>query len=393
MILTRTARHWRALAVVVAMAASVLVVAAGAATSGPADRAAARAQRAAERLVTHTLARPARAATYWTPERMAAAKPLLAPAPQPDSADGPRYARVGAEESHAGGLGLASAQALAQQLYPDAWEDDGADGDKLTIQSFGADQPATAAAATYMPTNRVYPYPPPYVRYTANKFTQMWKEYPWRTIGRLFFTVPGQGNASCTASVAIGRVVWTAGHCVFTPGVGWHTNVTFVPAYRNGKTPFGTFVGQQMVALNGWVNSANNAYDIAAVALKPRKGIEVANWVGWLGVTFNASVRQFWHSNGYPGNITNSRFLIVCEGSQSSRWALPGPDPVGMGCDMTFGSSGGPWLRRPTPYVAGAVNQVNSVVSFGDPVNFPQEFFGPYFGTGAKNIYKWAKQQ
>lgn len=84
MILTRTARHWRALAVVVAMAASVLVVAAGAATSGPADRAAARAQRAAERLVTHTLARPARAATYWTPERMAAAKPLLAPAPQPD---------------------------------------------------------------------------------------------------------------------------------------------------------------------------------------------------------------------------------------------------------------------------------------------------------------------
>jgi hypothetical protein len=34
-----------------------------------------------------------------------------------------------------------------------------------------------------------------------------------------------------------------------------------------------------------------------------------------------------------------------------------------MGCNMTFGSSGGPWVRVLKRYTSGPMNYVNSVVS------------------------------
>ena len=51
-----------------------------------------------------------------------------------------------------------------------------------------------------------------------------------------------------------------------------------------------------------------------------------------------------------------------------------------MGCNMTFGSSGGPWIRNFTPQVSGAVNHVNSVVSGGTPGT--NTFYGARFSSG-----------
>jgi hypothetical protein len=55
-----------------------------------------------------------------------------------------------------------------------------------------------------------------------------------------------------------------------------------------------------------------------------------------------------------------------------------------MGCDMTFGASGGPWLWRYTPNNSTG-NHVNSVVSGHDSTGctggFGQTFNGPRFTT------------
>ncbi|MFQ6017547.1 MAG: trypsin-like serine protease, partial [Kiloniellaceae bacterium] len=55
------------------------------------------------------------------------------------------------------------------------------------------------------------------------KFFQ--KKYPWRTIGKLFFTTPG-GNAFCSASViSPNNNIVTAAHCCHAgPGGGFFTN-------------------------------------------------------------------------------------------------------------------------------------------------------------------------
>lgn len=347
-----------------------------------ADEAAALAQRSAEEVISVEVAddQAQAASEYWTRERMMRTQALAFPEPVAAGGDGMAAVTPGKMGSADSSLPDPGALALAQELYPEEWK---------RIEAGNVTPEAIEVDGTYAGViKRVYSYPPPYARYKASH-NKMWKQFPWKTVGRLFFTVPGQGNASCTASAAVGRAIWTAGHCLYTPGIGFHTNAVFVPAYKKGAAPYGVFTVDVMSVLTGWANNGNQAYDIAMATTFNQQGMTVSQWVGNLGAIWNAGAKQFWHANGYPANILNSRHLIVCEGSQSSRWDLPGPDPVGMGCDMTFGSSGGPWWTNHNPYKAGAYNLVNSVVTGTPNINRQKEFFGPYFGNGAKNLYTW----
>lgn len=351
-----------------------------------ADEAAAQAQRSAEQVVSVEVpdAQAQAAQEYWTRERMTSTPALSFPETVATGGDGIAAVTPGPAGSAESSLPDPRALALAQELYPADWK---------RIESSTAVPVAAETDGTYAGiVNRVYSYPPPYARYKAGN-NKMSKQFPWKAVGRLFFTVPGQGNASCTASVAVGRAIWTAGHCVYSPGIGWHTNMVFVPAYKNGAAPYGMFSVFNASVLNGWLNNANQAYDIAMAAVFDNNGMMVSQWVGNLGAIWNVSPQQFWHANGYPGNLGNSQYLMVCEGSLSSRWDLAGPDPVGMGCDMTYGSSGGPWWTKHNPYTGGAFNLVNSLVTGTPNINKKKEFFGPYFGNGAMNLHQWGTTQ
>jgi V8-like Glu-specific endopeptidase len=277
-----------------------------------------------------------------------------------------------------GGMPNADANSLAQAMYPAAW----------TMLEQGEDVWAEEEYAG----EEMYglSYPPPFTRYRGNYYNQTWKYYPLMTIGRLFFYIPGKGNYSCSASVAVGRAVWTAGHCVYTKGRGWHTNMVFVPGYRAGAAPYGQFTISTMSAPYGWTKHNYHAYDQAIVIARDRSGKKVSQWVGHLGFRYNASATQQFHAIGYPGNIDSSKYSIICVGTTSRRDFRSGPDPVGMGCDMTGGSSGGPWLIRYSPYAAGPLNYVNGLVSYGKSWR-KKEFYSAYFGTAAKNLYYWGK--
>ena len=69
--------------------------------------------------------------------------------------------------------------------------------------------------------------------------------WPYRASGKLFFNIPGKtGTYVCSASMIKRGVVVTAAHCVHEFGkgsAGWHTNVRFVPGYRSGAAPYGTW--------------------------------------------------------------------------------------------------------------------------------------------------------
>lgn len=224
-------------------------------------------------------------------------------------------------------------------------------------------------------------YPPPFTRY-AN--FSAYTVYPFRAVGRLFFRPYGStGVAHCTASSIGGYAVWTAGHCVSDGKGHYHSQWAFVPAYRNGSAPYGQWLGSRAITFNAWHASGNLSRDSAGVILKPLAGLKISEKVGSLGFAWNQNRYLVqWFSIGYPGNIGRGEKQIICVGGLSeSDGSKPSPNPVGMGCDMTYGASGGPWI-----YKFRTGNVLNGNVSFGDLTNKPLEFFSPYFDSSSKTL-------
>lgn len=311
----------------------------------------------------------------WTREELLNAKPL--PLPEFASSDVTAADGLQVFSSEMGmapsGLPSPEARVLAEKLFPDDW----AHPNDLHV----ADDLGQAESMGYS-------YPPPFSRYPANGFGAMWTDFPWKTIGRLFFTIPGQGNHFCSGAVGARRAVWTTGHCVYTPGRGWHTNMVFVPAYRAGAQPYGQFTSVSMAAPGYWTHDGNRAYDMGMVAVRDRSGHPISWWTGWLGFKYNQSSTQHFHAFGYPSNIGSSRYSIACVASTSTTDPISGPDPIAIGCDMGSGISGGPWILTYKPYQAGAMNYVNGVFSYYKSSR-PLESYSTYFGSYAKDLWDW----
>jgi hypothetical protein len=166
----------------------------------------------------------------------------------------------------------------------------------------------------------------------------------------------------------------------------------FVPAYRNGTYPYGSFTVKSRTALSQWVNSANLAYDIGMVAVNDNDGMMLSQWVGSVGFMYNQPATQLFHAFGYAANYNNGRYLVTCAAGTYARDPLDGPDPIGIGCDMGSGSSGGPWIVAYAPFKGGSTNYINSVISYSY-ASKPLEIYGPYFGNEAKQLYDWGKLQ
>ncbi|MCB0197363.1 MAG: hypothetical protein KDJ65_35780 [Anaerolineae bacterium] len=232
-----------------------------------------------------------------------------------------------------------------------------------------------------------YSYPPPFTRREVFPLG-LYNWYPYRTIGKIFGTIPGKGNYVCSGSVMVGRSILTAGHCVYSPGIGYHTNLSFVPAYRDGLRPFGTYVAFNRITLNGWA-AGNNGYDIGALAVGDINGLKIAQRIGNLGMLANASPEQHWDIFGYPAGAPFNGFRNWnCSASLSRRDPRYSPQPVGAGCDLTGGSSGGPWILNLDWRGGSGRNLANGVMSYGYTC-CTRESFSPYFGNGAISIYNW----
>lgn len=212
-----------------------------------------------------------------------------------------------------------------------------------------------------------------------------------QTVGKVYFTTPGGGSASCSAStVASGkrRLVMTAGHCVHQGSGGqWYSNWQFVPRYRDGVRPFGTFAAYQLTSRTAWVNSSSYSEDmgIAIMHNGGNWGMKVVDTVGGNGMRWN------WGYNvplvtalGYPSNLGGGESQYYC---QSGTWYAH-DEVIRMWCNMTYGSSGGPWFQDYNDQ--NGLGYINSVVSHGDSPGNGQ-FDGPYFDNDVKSLYDFAE--
>ncbi|MGI5468406.1 trypsin-like serine peptidase [Streptomyces sp. CA-132043] len=209
-----------------------------------------------------------------------------------------------------------------------------------------------------------------------------------KTTGRVFFTYQGR-QASCSGDAVTsqnGSTVLTAGHCVKLDGA-WHTNWVFVPGYKDGAAPYGKWAATKTLSTPQWTASEDINYDVGAAVVAPLSGKRLTDTVGGQGVSFNSGYNQKMYAFGYPAaDPYDGSKLIYCSGNTtkdplfSNDHALP--------CNMTGGSSGGPWFRT-FDETTGTGLQA-SVNSFGYTF-LPNTMFGPYFGDDAKKLYDQAQ--
>ncbi|WP_327132756.1 peptidase [Streptomyces sp. NBC_01343] len=209
-----------------------------------------------------------------------------------------------------------------------------------------------------------------------------------KTSGRVFFTF-GDRTASCSGdsiSSANGSTVITAGHCVKYQGT-WHTNWIFVPAYENGNAPYGQWSATKTFATDQWAASEDMNMDVGLAVVAPLNGQKLSQVVGAQGILFNGGYNKKMYSFGFPAAAPyDGTKLVYCSGNTGKDFLLT--KDHSLGCNMTGGSSGGPWFQDFNE-ATGLGTQV-SVNSFGYTF-LPNRMFGPYFGNEAKAAYDKAQ--
>ncbi|UZJ31626.1 trypsin-like serine peptidase [Streptomyces endophytica] len=209
-----------------------------------------------------------------------------------------------------------------------------------------------------------------------------------KTAGRVFFTYQGR-TASCSGDAVTSAnksTVLTAGHCVKLDGA-WHTNWVFVPGYHDGQAPYGKWSAAKTLSTPQWTASEDINYDVGAAVVAPLDGKKLTDVVGGQGLSFNSGYNKTMYAFGYPAAAPyDGTKLIYCSGTTMK-------DPLfshdhGLSCNMTGGSSGGPWFTSFDEKTGTGLQ--SSVNSFGYQF-LPNTMFGPYFGDDAKNLYNTAQ--
>jgi hypothetical protein len=160
------------------------------------------------------------------------------------------------------------------------------------------------------------------------------------------------------------------------PGA-WSTHLEFVPGFNLGAAPFGTFaLSGRPRALPGWTKDGNPDFDLGAFLTEPNaEGVALADAVGG-GATIVADRgrHQRFETFGYPGGSDRMRTCVSGFAREDPITAtLPGPSTIGVRCDWVPGASGGGWLIDGGSEIDG----LTSYVAEGPkPLTY-----GPYFSA------------
>lgn len=141
------------------------------------------------------------------------------------------------------------------------------------------------------------------------------------------------------------------------PGA-YFTNFLFVPRYADGSAPDGKWVGTRAYTHSQWVNEEDLAFDQALIAVAPRAGRNLVNVVGGNAVAWNYPIREdrvgVW---GWPAESPyDGETVQKCAGSTT---LFDGSDAK-IACPMNGGASGGPWFISMTNANVGYIWAVTS---------------------------------
>ncbi len=310
----------------------------------------------------------------WTAERMKAAKPY--PKVEANTA-----VTVDGQSAPTGTPG--KIEATAPKITP-----------KFPSAPPPAKSPRAPTAATGIGPS-AYSYPAPFNEYQVPWYYYDYYSFsPYITIGKLFFTQYGTDYVCSAASIG-NYAVWTAGHCVHAgnnSSAGWSYNIVFVPGYDWGSEPLGEWYAYDVWTKTLWYQYGNPKGlrgDMGGIVLYPDSyGNSISDIVGALGFAWNFSYTQHWNVFGYPQAAPfDGQDMHSCQASYAynNGVGLPGPTKApktqGIGCNLTGGASGGPWILYFQD--GNYLNGDNSYYRNGKP----NEMFSPHFDNNAKSLY------
>ncbi len=196
-------------------------------------------------------------------------------------------------------------------------------------------------------------------------------------------------------------MVLTAGHCVYDQTDGWAYNWMFMPdfdaapsQYSNGSfncaiLPYGCWTTDFLVTSTGWAaGSFNEDYGFAVINSSGHTDL-LENVVGAQAISFTGVRPASVYAFGYPqASPYNGSDLVYCNGKTvADGWG--GSTDSGLNCNMTGGSSGGGWF---SPFNAstgaGTLVSVNSFKYTYGP--YSKDMFGPLFDSDTQNTYNAA---
>ncbi|MET1064887.1 MAG: hypothetical protein ABWX85_07930 [Arthrobacter sp.] len=206
-------------------------------------------------------------------------------------------------------------------------------------------------------------------------------------IGKVFFTLGG-ANYVCSGnsvSSANKSTVTTAGHCVNEGPGAFASKFTFVPAYSDGSAPYGMWTADALYAPTQWSSGGDSTYDTGFAVMDSLNGQKLADVVGASGVQFNAERGLAYKAFGYPAAPPfNGESLKSCSGTATDDPYNPQYNTQGIPCNMTGGSSGGPWFIG-----SSSTGYQNSINSYGYGSNSTM-MYGPYWGSVIQQTYATA---
>lgn len=206
-------------------------------------------------------------------------------------------------------------------------------------------------------------------------------------IGKVFFST-SQGDFVCSGNLVASAnqsTVATAGHCLHDGNGGqFADNFVFAPAYDYGDSQHGVWAAEELVTATSWARDGDLEFDVGFAVLEDRNGTTAEQQIGASSpIAFNQPRGQFYSAYGYPAAPPfNGEELRQCQGNAMNDPF--GRSTQGIPCDMTGGSSGGPWFLG-----SGTDGVQNSVNSYGYTF-LPDVMFGPYFGSVAEDVYNFA---
>jgi hypothetical protein len=215
--------------------------------------------------------------------------------------------------------------------------------------------------------------------------------YPLSTVGKLFFTnASGQDMVCSGTAVASSNhsVVDTAGHCLYWNG-NWVRNVVFCPLYDKGSTPYGCWAARDLEVPSDWINAKPNDFhhDMGMAIVSPNDQGKLTDVVGGAGWAYDQAVNQPFSAYGYPaGYPFDGQTRQTCESSSGTIWQHGGGKVVSIPCNMTGGSSGGPWFIQNggNLYLDGHNDFTSSMK--------PGHMFSPYYDDTWYALYQKAQQ-
>jgi hypothetical protein len=239
------------------------------------------------------------------------------------------------------------------------------------------------------------------------------------TTGKVLFTMAGvdyvcSGSVVQDASTATSLIL-TAGHCAYDEvNLAFATNWMFVPDYENGGSiitnpdgshsfscdtvPYGCWTAEALVTTTAWATGNDSlaafnsdwAFAVVGPGGKTGESNQLDATVGAQAIAFNQTHPTNVYAFGYPqASPYNGQSLIYCAGTDvADTWG--GTNDFGLNCDMTGGSSGGPWfVGFDAAAGTGAANSLNSFKYTRGPST--KYMFGPYFNGYTQATYTAAE--